>query len=84
MQFEALYQNLSQGAEIIRALTTGITQEEACFKPDPESWSVLEVICHMHDVEREDFRQRLDSILHRPTEEWGFLRPWKLDRGTGI
>jgi len=28
------------------------------------------VVCHLYDIEREDFRQHLDSILHRPTEEW--------------
>jgi hypothetical protein len=70
MQFEILHQNLVHGAEIIRALTMGVTQVEARSKPNPESWSVLEVVCHLFDIEREDFRKHLDSILHRPTEEW--------------
>jgi len=83
MQFEKLYQDLVQGAEIIRALITGITQAEARHKPDPESWSVLEVVCHLYDIEREDFRPRLDSILHRPTEKWTPIDPgsWIITRG---
>jgi hypothetical protein len=53
----------------------GITQAEARFKATPESWSVLEVVCHLYDEEREDFRQRLDIILHRPTERWPPIDP---------
>jgi hypothetical protein len=53
----------------------GVTQVEARFKPNPESWSVLEVVCHLCDEEREDFRQRLDIILHRPTEKWPPIDP---------
>jgi DinB superfamily len=55
---------------MIRALLSGITQEEAQIKPNPESWSILEVIYHLHDLEREDFREHLDFILHRQNEEW--------------
>jgi len=75
MQFEKLYQDLVHGAEIIRTLTLGVTQEEACSKPDPESWSILEVICHLYDLEREDFRPRLDIILHHPGEKWRQIDP---------
>lgn len=83
MEFEILYQNLARGAEIIRALTIGLAQEEACSKPDPESWSVLEVLCHLYDEEREDFRYHLDAILHRPAEEWESYNPgaWVTERG---
>jgi hypothetical protein len=42
---------------------------EAQFKPTAESWSILEVVCHLYDEEREDFRQRLDIILNRPEAE---------------
>ena len=83
MQLEILYQDLARGAEIIRALIMGVTQAEARFKATPESWSVLEVVCHLYDEEREDFRQRLDIILHRPTEKWPPIDPvgWVTTRG---
>ena len=68
MQFEILYQELAGGVDVIRALVAGVTLEEARYRPAPDSWSILEVICHLHDEEREDFRQRLDIMLHRPTE----------------
>jgi len=83
VQLEILYQDLARGAEIIRALIMGVTQAEARFKATPESWSVLEVVCHLYDEEREDFRQRLDIILHRPTEKCPPIDPvgWVTTRG---
>ena len=82
MQFETLVQELVHSTEMIRALVAGLTTDEARLKPTPESWSVLEVICHLHDVEREDFRFHLDSILQRPTEDWPDINPgeWIIGR----
>jgi hypothetical protein len=69
MLFEILYQELARGVDSVRTLMAGMTQAEARSKPSPESWSALEVICHLYDEEREDFRQRLDIMLHRPHEQ---------------
>jgi len=68
MIFENLYQELARGAELIPLLVADMTQAEAQVRPEPESWSALEVICHLYDEEREDFRQRLDIMLHRPQD----------------
>lgn len=68
MLFEVLYQELARGVDSIRMLVAGMTPDEARSRPSPESWSALEVICHLYDEEREDFRQRLDIMLHRPHE----------------
>jgi hypothetical protein len=75
MRPELLYRELASGAPIIRNLLTGITSAEARSKPNPESWSVLEVVCHLYDEEREDFRQRLDIMLYRPEEQWPPIDP---------
>jgi hypothetical protein len=82
MKFSKLYQELQNSTEMIRALLSGITQEEARIKPDLESWSILEVICHLHDEEREDFREHVDFILHRQNEEWHQIDPqaWVTER----
>lgn len=82
MEFKTLYQELQNSTEMIRALLSGITQEEAQVKPSPESWSLLEVVCHLHDEEREDFREHLDFILHRQHEEYHAIDPqaWVTER----
>jgi hypothetical protein len=75
MESKILYQELANGVEIVGKLVAGITPTEARFKPNPASWSILEVICHLYDEEREDFRQRLDIMLHRPAEKWPPIDP---------
>jgi hypothetical protein len=75
MKFETLYEELANSTETIRALLAGVTPDEARIKPGPESWSILEVVCHLHDEEREDFREHLDFILHRQNEEWHRIDP---------
>ena len=82
MDFIILYQEITNSTEMIRALLSGITQDEARVKPNPESWSVLEVICHLYDIEREDFREHLDFILHRQNEEYHVIDPqsWVTER----
>jgi len=82
MEFNILYQELQQSTEMIRALLLGITQEEAQVKPSPDSWSTLEVICHLYDEEREDFREHLDFIIHRQNEGWHTIDPerWVMER----
>lgn len=82
MEPNKLIQELTNSTEMIRTLLAGVTQEDAQVKPTPEAWSQLEVICHLHDEEREDFRARLDSILHRPAEEFQVINPqgWITER----
>ena len=75
MEFKTLYQELTHSTEMIRALLAGISQEEARVKPSPGRWSILEVVCHLYDEEREDFREHLDFILHRQQEEWHSIAP---------
>jgi len=75
MEAERLFVELAASAEMIRALAAGIATDEARLKPHAGSWSVLEVICHLVDEEREDFRRRLDIILHRPAEPWPPIDP---------
>lgn len=82
MEFAKLYQELTNSTEMIRALLAGVTQEEAVVKPNPEAWSQLEVICHLHDEEREDFRARLQNILNGSNEEFQVINPqgWITER----
>lgn len=52
----------------IAALVTGLTPDEARWKPDLKSWSVLEVLNHLVDEEIYDFRANLKHILYTPDQ----------------
>lgn len=83
MEPEAAARRLEATAKAIEALARGVDGEQARWKPAPEKWSILEVVNHLHDEEREDFRQRLDYTLHRPGERWPKIDPegWVAARG---
>jgi hypothetical protein len=83
MKFTEIYQEMINSTEIIRALTANVTQEESQSKPTPETWSMLEVICHLYDEEREDFHEHLDFILYRQDKKkWQEINPpaWVISR----
>ena len=75
MQPGQLIQQMELNGSRIRALVEGVSLEQARWRPEPGSWSILEVINHLLDEEREDFRLRLDIILHRPAEPWPPIDP---------
>ncbi len=66
MDSKRLIDRLERHASWIRATLEGLTAEEAAWKPAADKWSLLEVAGHLLDEEREDFRARLDLLLHHP------------------
>lgn len=74
---------LETGARVIETLARGVTREQAVWKPAPGKWSLLEVVCHLLDEEREDFRLRVDLLLHHPGRPWPPIDPegWVTERG---
>lgn len=83
MNIRQIIRQMERSANRIAALVEGVSTEQARWKPDPASWSLLEVVCHLYDEEREDFRQRLDLILHQPGQAWPPIDPrgWVTARG---
>jgi hypothetical protein len=74
MDFEFLVTRLSANAEVFRNLFKGLTGEQAAWKPAPEKWSLLEIINHLYDEEREDFRARVNNLL-TGNKEWAPIDP---------
>jgi hypothetical protein len=73
---------LTNNAERIKSMASGISIEQARWKPDLNSWSILEVVNHLYVEERRDFRIRLDIILHHPEQEWPPIDPegWVIEQ----
>ena len=82
MDFAYLRQQLEHNAERITVLCQHLPDEQARFKPAPDSWSVLEVVNHLLDEEIFDFRFRLDFILAPEGKEWKPIHPgaWVTER----
>lgn len=82
MNIDHLTVQMWKQAESILSLTQGVTDEQARWKPDSESWSILEVINHLYEEEGEDFRTHLDCILHHQDQPWPKIDPegWVTER----
>jgi hypothetical protein len=82
MNSEFLATQMADHARTFKSLTRVLSADQARWKPDSDSWSVLEVINHLYDEERQDFRVRLDCILHRPDQPWPPINPqgWVTER----
>jgi hypothetical protein len=83
MDLDSLLAQMNLHAGSIHSLTLGLSDEQARWKPEPEAWSILEVVNHLYDEEREDFRVRVDYILHHPDLPWPPINPggWVVERG---
>jgi DinB superfamily len=68
---------LRRSAAAIEALVDGLPLESSRWKPAPDKWSALEVICHLADEEVEDFRGRLRLVLENPATPWPKIEPAK-------
>ena len=75
-------EQMAANAMRIQALVQGVSDEQARWRPQPDSWSILEVINHLWDEEREDFCVRIDYTLHRQGEPWPPIDPggWVVSR----
>jgi hypothetical protein len=75
MNLEYFVERLSTNHQVFEGLAKGAGPEQARWKPSPEKWSVLEVVNHLYDEEREDFRPRLDLVLVDPEQTWPRIDP---------
>jgi len=85
MDLDLFIHRLSENRPVFAGLLRGISREQAAWKPAPEKWSMLDVINHLYDEEREDFRQRLKLTLKDPAQEWPPIDPqgWVESRNYG-
>lgn len=83
MNLDVYMSQMAHNAARIRRLASDVSEAQARWKPAPDSWSILEVVNHLYDEEREDFRVRLDYILHHPDRPWPKIDPegWVTGRG---
>ena len=82
MKHQQIIGHLHVNGEVFKYLFKNISDEQARWKPAADRWSLLEVVNHLYDEEREDFRKRLELVLNDPDEPWPAIDPegWVLQR----
>jgi hypothetical protein len=82
MDHDLIIGQLSQHESTLKVITEAMSAAQAVWKPCPTAWSVLEIINHMVDEERDDFRTRLKLALENPEATWPPIDPegWARER----
>ncbi|MFZ9858484.1 MAG: DinB family protein [Roseiflexaceae bacterium] len=83
MEVARLCDILANQAAAIGSLTADIDDATARLQLKASEWTLLEVMCHLYDEEREDFRVRVIQTLTQPDLSLANIDPegWVLSRG---
>jgi hypothetical protein len=79
-----LTRQMTDSAAAIRTLIENVPEAQANWKPDDDTWSLFEVMDHIYNEERVDFRVRLDEILQGVTDPWAESRRVAWDRAANL
>ena len=69
---------LEKNPDLFCIILKDIKEDQSKWKPSPQKWSILEVVHHLYDEEREDFRKRIQSTLEDHKNEWSPINPPQL------
>ncbi len=75
MNHAALIARLESQLALFAPLLAGLSEAQTRWRPAPGAWSVREVVGHLLDEEREDFRVRIRATLEDPVAPWPPLDP---------
>ena len=83
MNLEYFIDRFSKNRGVFESLIQGVSLEQVRWKPSADKWSMLEVVNHLYDEEREDFRLRVQLVLADPAQPWPPIDPrgWVNTRG---
>lgn len=73
---------LQQNKQVFENLLSPKKEEEFLWRPEPEKWNLLEIVCHLFDEEREDFKARVKHTLENPLKDLTPINPqgWVKER----
>jgi hypothetical protein len=82
MEVKEIIERLQSNSDVFKTLLFYKTKSEFLWRPSPEKWCLLEIVCHLLDEEIEDFRARTNHILETPLKDMNSINPkgWVLER----
>jgi len=73
INLQEMIHQLAANAEAIRALAQTFSDEQAQWKPDADNWSMHEVMAHLYNEERMDFRVHLMWFFGESSQRPGYV-----------
>lgn len=66
MSIKEIIQQLENNRQVFKSLLMSKKDEQYLWRPKPEKWNLLEIVCHLLDEERDDFKARIKHALENP------------------
>ncbi|MBO0322543.1 DinB family protein [Muricauda sp. CAU 1633] len=66
MELESVITELERNRKVFKETLADMPKPLIHWKAKPKDWSLLEIICHLVDEEKEDFRARTEHALRQP------------------
>ncbi len=70
MNLANIIESLASNQQVFEHLLSGLERETYLWKPGADKWCLLEIVCHLYDEEREDFRARVKHVLETPEKSF--------------
>ena len=82
MNYHFIIEELAQNNSVFKGLLADVSTKDSLWKQTPEKWSLLEIVCHLHDEEVEDFRTRTKHLLENNKHAFTPINPaiWVKER----
>ncbi|WP_299606851.1 DinB family protein [uncultured Aquimarina sp.] len=69
-KYQLIIDELYRNQQVFEVFLKKVSREAYLWKDRPNRWCLLEIVCHLYDEEREDFRARTQHILETPENEF--------------
>lgn len=74
IELNNIIRQLTANAAAMHALLETVSDEQAHWQPNPESWPLRRVMEHVYNEERMDFRKHLLEMFSNPPQPWSEWR----------
>ncbi len=77
-----IIQKLKSNKKVFENLLHGLSSSDYSWREREGKWNLCEIVCHLYDEEREDFRARVESVLTDPFKSFAPIDPqaWVSER----
>ena len=86
MNLNYITSQLERNNLVYREVFENIPEELIRWRQQPGKWNLLEIVCHLYDEERDDFRHRLKHVLETPSQPFQAIDPvvWVTSRNYSV